>query len=160
AEVRGIEHVLAAHAQDELASDREHGGARGQRRRARPEKQAEGKAGDQRALWIEAPKTRGPAEHVLGEETDPDEEGRRGRTDVEVQDEEAEGEQSREGRDLVRTRIHVAATSEEAISFRRGGRRGLARDGLQASESLLGVARPELEVEGSFRDERPPPVCE
>src|SRR5262249_31771537 len=121
AEVRGVEDVLAPHAQHELAPDREHGRARGEGRRGRPEEQAERKARDERAAGIEARKASRPPEYVLGEEADPDEEGRPGRSDVEVQDEETEGEQSRERRDVVRTRIHVAATSGGALSFRRGG---------------------------------------
>src|SRR5262249_47302687 len=119
-EVRGIEDVLAAHTQSELAGDGDHGGEYGHVERSSAQQQAQRKPGDERAARIEASPAGQALTRELGGEGSRDERHHVRLLDFEIQPPDPVNEEAAEGGDLVEPWVPA---SGRAFWRRSGSRR-------------------------------------
>lgn len=105
ADVGGIEEVLAAPPDDELAADRDRRREPRENRRAGAQEQAEREPGDQRALGVEAGEAEEARAGELREQGARKEQRDAPRTDVEAQAGDSPGEQQGQRGDLEISRI-------------------------------------------------------
>ena len=104
-DVRRIEDVLAAKANDELAADREDAGECGEARLVRPEEKAEREARDEGASDVETGEPHHSARDELGQERAPERGEDLDGRDRELQADHAEEQERGQDRDLVDARI-------------------------------------------------------
>ena len=121
-EVRRIEDVPAAHAQDELAGDGHDGREGGEAERAGAEQQTERERRDERAAEVgRAPGQ--PRAEMLGDERAGDDRERREGADLEVEPDDAVDEERAERGDLVEPRVPRARGGRRHGPVERAGRR-------------------------------------
>ena len=102
--------MLAADAEDELARDRDGGCGDGEEQRVGPQQQTEREAGDERAAGIERRQVPDARAEILRQERGADHRRRLRAGDLEVEPDQAVGQQRREQRDLVMPRVAFQRT--------------------------------------------------
>ena len=109
-EVRGVEDVLAAKPENELAADRHRGGEAREGQRVAPQEEAEREPGDERALGIERREMKEPGAGVLRQEGRAQEGAGRQGPHFEVQAEDAVDQERGQHGDLIDPWIEATFT--------------------------------------------------